>query len=457
MNQTQSCPASLACPALLISAPSSGQGKTTVTAALARFHRNQGRNVHVFKTGPDFLDPMILAQASGNPVYQLDLWMGGEDHCRELIYSAAKVADIILIEGVMGLFDGNSSSAELAKLFNIPVLAVINASAMAQTFGAIAYGLAHYDKELPFAGVLANRVGSENHKDMISESLPADIPFYGALYKNEDYSLPSRHLGLHQAQEIFDLEERLEESASALASEDWDLLPQPVNFSSVEPVQHTASLKGQRIAVAKDSAFSFVYQANLDLLTSLGAELSYFSPLHDDTLPDADSLYLPGGYPELYLNELAENTRIKHEILRHVAENKPIVAECGGMLYLLESLTDKNGAKAQMLGVISGTAEMQSKLANLGMHSVEMSVGDDGEKADVDKKDDAGKKGEIRGHTYHHSKMHTSITPVSTSIPQRKRGKPEPVFRINNIHASYMHLYFPSNPDAVVNLFTASN
>src|SRR3569833_2401853 len=145
-------------PALFMSAPASNQGKTTVTAALARYHAALGRNVQVFKTGPDFLDPMILERASGRPVYQLDLWMGGEEHCRALLYEGAREADLILIEGVMGLFDGTASSADLAQLFGVPVLAVVDAQAMAQTFGAIAHGLATYRKALPFAGVLANRV-----------------------------------------------------------------------------------------------------------------------------------------------------------------------------------------------------------------------------------------------------------------------------------------------------------
>lgn len=443
------------CPALFISAPSSGQGKTTVTAALARFHRNQGRKVRVFKTGPDFLDPMILEQASGNPVYQLDLWMGGENHCRELLYNAANDADIILIEGVMGLFDGNSSSADLAKMFNIPVLVVINATAMAQTFGAIAYGLAHYDSNLPFAGVIANQVASENHKDMIAESLPNDIRFYGALFRDEKFSLPSRHLGLHQAQEISDLDDRLEYVANVLASSDLDLLPPPVKFSPAKPIAIKASLTGKKIAVAKDQAFSFVYQANLDLLEAMGATLHYFSPLHDAELPDADSLYLPGGYPELFLDELANNSSIKNAIKAHANENKPIVAECGGMLYLLESLTDKYGNTGEMSGILTGKAIMQDKLANLGMHSVDLLPREQtDEKADekADTKTDE-QSSEINGHTYHHSQMQTTLTPISMSKPQRKRGKAEPVFRIENTHASYMHLYFPSNPKAAANLF----
>jgi len=155
------------CPALLISAPASGQGKTTLTAALARHHRNRGHRIRVFKTGPDFLDPMILEQAAGHPVYQLDLWMVGEDNCRQLLYQAAGEADLILIEGVMGLFDGQPSSADLATLFGVPVVAIIHAGAMAQTFGAVAYGLAHFRSGLPFAAVLANGVASAAPRRLI--------------------------------------------------------------------------------------------------------------------------------------------------------------------------------------------------------------------------------------------------------------------------------------------------
>jgi cobyrinic acid a,c-diamide synthase len=161
------------CPALLISAPASGQGKTTITAALARYHASRDRAVQVFKAGPDFLDPMILERASGRPVYQLDLWMGGEAHCRKLLYDAADTADLILVEGVMGLYDGTPSSADLARLFGIPVLAVIDAEAMAQTFGAVAYGLAHYSPALPFLGVLANRVAGPGHANLAFPAMQA--------------------------------------------------------------------------------------------------------------------------------------------------------------------------------------------------------------------------------------------------------------------------------------------
>lgn len=208
------------CPAVLIAAPASGQGKTTVTAALARLHRNQGRKVRVFKCGPDFLDPMILERASGAPVYQLDMWMVGADESRRLLWEAADEADLILIEGVMGLFDGTPSSADLARHFGVPVLGVIDGTAMAQTFGALALGLARYQPHLPFAGVLANRVGTVRHAQLLENSLTEGLRWYGALSREVGFELPSRHLGLVQASELNDLDVRLDMAAAALASTD---------------------------------------------------------------------------------------------------------------------------------------------------------------------------------------------------------------------------------------------
>ena len=183
------------CPALLVAAPASGQGKTTVTAALARVYSRAGKRVRVFKCGPDFLDPMILARASGQPVYQLDLWMVGEAESRRLLWEAAGEADLILIEGVMGLFDGNPSAADLARHFGVPVMAVIDASAMAQTFAALAHGLATYQADLPFSGVLANRLGSARHGEILRDALPTSIRWYGGLPRSAGFELPSRHSG----------------------------------------------------------------------------------------------------------------------------------------------------------------------------------------------------------------------------------------------------------------------
>lgn len=424
------------CPALFVSAPASGQGKTTVTAALAAYHRNCGRQVRVFKTGPDFLDPMILERASGHPVYQLDLWMGGEAHCRELLYQAAAESDLILIEGVMGLFDGTPSSADLAALFGIPVLAVIDASAMAQTFGAIALGLASYRTDIRFFGVLANRVASPNHADMLRESLPSGTGFFATLPRDAELSLPDRHLGLVQAQEIANLDQRIAHAAKILAAQHCAALPEPVAFTPVESAAPERKLADIRIAVARDAAFSFLYRANLDALRALGAELEFFSPLTDTRLPEADSLYLPGGYPELHLQQLQANVAMRDAIRSHHAADKPILAECGGMLYLLETLSDAQGNRAEMVGVLPGHAVMQKKLVNLGMHSVALP------------------DGEFRGHTFHHSNMETSCAPFAMTSPARARGKPEAVYRVGNLHASYMHYYLPSNLPAAAHFFT---
>ncbi len=426
---------SAACPALLLSAPASGQGKTTVTAGLARYHRNQGRTVRVFKTGPDFLDPMILERASGQPVYQLDLWMVGECGCKTLLYQAAQTADLILIEGVMGLFDGTPSSADLAALLGVPVLALINAHAMAQTFGAIAYGLVHYRPGLPFAGVLANRVAGSGHAELLAESLPPDLRYFGWLPRDEEIALPDRHLGLVQAAEIADLETRLESAAALIANTGLATLPPPVKFPEISVESPPLLLQGVRIGVARDMAFAFLYPANLDTLRALGAELAFFSPLTDTGLPAVDSVYLPGGYPELHLDALAANEPLRAALHRHHQAGKPIYAECGGLLYTLESLTDKAGHRAPMLGLLPGHAALQAKLAGLGMQSVELP------------------EGELRGHTFHHSRLETPLAPLAHGRRQRDGQPGEAVYRIGRLTASYLHLYFASNPAAAARLF----
>ena len=423
------------CPAVLIAAPASGQGKTTVTAALARLHRNQGRRVRVFKCGPDFLDPMILARASGAPVYQLDMWMVGETDSRRLLWEAAQDADIILIEGVMGLFDGTPSSADLARHFGVPVLAVIDGTAMAQTFGALALGLACYQPDLPFAGVLANRVGTVRHAQLLEGSLTQGLRWYGALSRETGIELPSRHLGLVQASELNDLDVRLDAAAAALAQTCEVALPPAVTFAA-PCAQHVAPLlDGVCIAVARDAAFAFVYDASLDVLRGMGAELVFFSPLHDARLPSCDSLYLPGGNPELHHQALAANASMLEDIRAHHAADKPLLAECGGMLYLLDALTDVEGARAQLLGLLPGEAVMQKRLAALALQTVELP------------------EGVLRGHTYHHSLTSTELQPIARGVsPNGGRGA-EAVYRQGRMTASYVHFYFPSNPAAVAALF----
>jgi cobyrinic acid a,c-diamide synthase len=420
---------------MLISAPASGQGKTTITAALAYHHRQQNRKVRVFKTGPDFIDPQILGFASGQPAYQLDLWMMGEAHCRELLYRAAGEADVILIEGVMGLYDGDSSSADLAQALSVPVAAVIDAQGMAQTFAAVAYGLANYRPQLPFAGVIANKVGSAGHAQWLEEALPENMPMLAAMAKDQAVGLPSRHLGLLQADEIGDLDQRLARAAELLNSLAPCRLPAPVPFAPITTAPPQPLLAGKRIAIARDAAFSFIYQGNLDCLQAMGAELRFFSPLADCDLPEADSLYLPGGYPELYLQTLSDNLAMKQALREFHQAGKPIYAECGGFLYLLDSLADTDGNSAAMVGLLQGSARMQSRLVNLGMHSLQFELG------------------EIRGHSFHHSQLETSMQPFMQSIPQRNRSNSEGFYRSGSLQASYLHNYFPFNPQVSAGFF----
>lgn len=422
------------CPALLIAAPASGQGKTTVTAALARLHARQGRRVRVFKCGPDFLDPMILARASGAPVYQLDLAMVGEAESRRLLWRAAGEAELILIEGVMGLFDGKPSAADLARRFGVPVLGVIDGSAMAQTFGALAHGLATFQPDLPFAGVLGNRVASARHGDILRDALPAGIHWYGALPRTAAVELPSRHLGLVQAAELADLDARLDAAADALAATAVVGLPPPVRFAAADSPACEPLLAGVRIGIARDQAFAFLYQANLDLLRELGAELAFFSPLQDSALPEVDSLYLPGGYPELHLAALQGNQAMAEAIRAHHRAGKPILAECGGMLYLLDELRDKQGASGRMLGLLSGSAALQPRLTALALQEVALL------------------EGELRGHSYHHSRLDSPLRPLARGRCPNGKAVAEAVYRLGRLTASYIHFYLPSNPLAAAAL-----
>lgn len=427
------------CPALFISAAASNHGKTTVTAALARFHAGQGRTVRVFKTGPDFLDPQLLERASGQPVYQLDLWLAGEAACRRLLYQAAQTADLILIEGVMGLFDGSPCSADLAEKLGIPVLAVLDATGVAQTMGAIAFGLANFRSELPFYGVLANGLASPRHEEMIMQGMPPGMHYFGGLSRNAHFTFPERHLGLVQAQEVIDLESRLNAVAAAIALTGLDELPPAVEFPAVDVAVADASLPqllaGIRIGIARDAAFSFIYPANLDLLRALGAELIFFSPLTAQVLPQVDSLYLPGGYPELHLQQLQDNAAMKAMLQRHFRLGKPIYAECGGMLYLLESLTDKNGKTATMTGILPGNAVMQARLQGLGYQSAPMPGGT------------------LRSHTFHYSVLDTPLAPIATGERLHNTSSGENIFQLERLTASYLHAYFPSNPQACAQLF----
>ncbi len=424
-------------PALLISAVASGQGKTTVTAALARHAVRQGRRVRVFKTGPDFIDPMILARACGQPVGQLDLWMGGAAHCRDLLHQAACESDLLLVEGVMGLYDGDPSSADLAAQFNLPVLAVIDAGAMAQTFGALALGLQAYRPQMTLYGVLANRVGSAAHAAMLAQSLTsaaAGIRFLGAITRDAALAIPERHLGLVQAEDLEDLDARLDRAADAVgASLALESIPRVPFYGEPLP-EPPPLLAGMRIAVARDAAFSFIYPANLTLLRAMGATIVTFSPLRDPTVPPADALYLPGGYPELHAAPLAANHSLLESLRQHVRSGRPLLAECGGMMPLFEQLTDLEGRAHAMAGVLPGQIRMQQRLQALALQSVTFP------------------QGELRGHSFHYSSLSSPLSPCWHGCTQHG-GRGEAVFRAGALTASYVHFYWPSNPTAAAALF----
>lgn len=455
------------CPALLISAPASGQGKTTVTAALARLHARQGRRVRVFKCGPDFLDPYWHELASGSPVHSVDLWMTGEADVRQRLHEAAQEADLILVEGVMGLFDGNFSAGDLAQLLGLPVLAVVDASAMAGTFGALAYGLQHFREGLRWAGMLANRVATAHHADLLRQGLRDQSMWLGAMpgvqlgdaavKARSAALLPERHLGLIAAHELGDALQRLDAAADALAQtplgqrawssdegqpnwQDWC-----VDFAapgmSGDQARVEPWLSGRRIAIARDAAFSFIYPANLDCLRAMGAELCFFSPLAGDALPPCDAIWLPGGYPELHARALHENRLLRDGIAQHMAQGKPVWAECGGMLALCDGVTALDGSTQSMWGLLPGQVIMQSRLGGLGMQQLVL---------------DAGL---LRGHTFHYTRLETAMPVLTRSsrpgaAVQADRG--EALYQHGSVQASYFHAWFPSCPSAVAALFGAT-
>lgn len=437
--------------ALLVAAPASGQGKTTVAAGLARLHARQGARVRCFKCGPDFIDPLWLEAASGQAVDPLDLWLVGEADCARRLAAAATAADWVIVEGVMGLFDGEPSAADLARRFGIPVLAVIDAGAMAGTFAAVAHGLQTWQGGLPWAGVLANRVAGERHAAMLQGALRDPAQWQGWLARDAALALPERHLGLALPTDLplatADALRMLDAAADALQAmplgqrrvADWPAWTPPV------PTQADAwppLLQDRRIAVAHDAAFAFVYAANLALLRGLGAELCLFSPLAGDALPACDALWLPGGYPELHAAALSRQHALREQVAAHVQAGKPVWAECGGLMVLAEQLVDAQGVAHPMWGLLPGRTVLGRRLAALGPHQWAVP----GLEATP-----------LRGHSFHWSRFETSAPAAwHTQAMQSVLGTGEPVFVRGSLRASWFHPWFASSPRAAAWLFGAA-
>lgn len=433
------------CPAVVVSAVASGQGKTTVAAALARAYVRQGLRVRVFKLGPDYIDPMLHTAATGRPVYQLDGWMVGEAEVAQRLRAAAAASDVIVIEGVMGLFDGSPSTADFAARYGLPILLVMGASGMAQTFGAVVQGLAQYRKDVQVYGVCANSVGSDYHARLLRESVPADVQWLGCLHKEEALALPSRHLGLVPAGEQAGVLERLDALAARWEATGWTELPPAHDFSALPAAEglrrgreqeqvHSELLAGRRVAIARDDAFCFLYPANVDVLEEMGAELVFFSPVAGDDLPACDAVWLPGGYPELHLSALEANTALRGSLRAHVEQDKPLLAECGGMLYCLDRLTDKKGSSATMAGLLPGTAVMQPKLAALGLQEVTLP------------------EGVLRGHTFHYALANMDWPVAAQAVNPNRGSSRDAVYRRRRLVAGFVHYYFPSDPQTIARL-----
>jgi cobyrinic acid a,c-diamide synthase len=422
--------------AVLVSAIASGQGKTTVTAALARRLARGGDRVRVFKVGADFIDPLMLERACGHPVHVLDLWMVGEAACRNLLAQAARDADTILVEGAMGLYDGDPSAADLARAFGIPVLAVLDVGAMAQTVGAVAMGLRDFGPT-PLAGVIANRVASSGHGAMVAASL-REIPLLGSL-PFQASPLPERHLGLVLPAEVRDLDRRLDELSDSLALNEnvWNSIATVTwtEGKDRDASPTSAALQGKVVAIARDAAFAFIYPANIECLKALGASIQWFSPLADEPVPDtADAVILPGGYPELHGEALSRARRF-HASARHAyARCIPILAECGGMMVLTDALVDLAGSSWPMAGLLLGTTRMQSRLVGLGLQSWNTA------------------QGVLRGHTFHYSTFETPLTGIARAITHPRQVAGETIYRTGSVTASYFHAYFASCPEAIAEL-----
>jgi cobyrinic acid a,c-diamide synthase len=400
----------------------------------------------MFKCGPDFLDPFWLELASGQPVYQLDLWMTGAEDCRSRLAQAASEADLIIVEGVMGLFDGEPSAADLAEKFGLHVLTIIDAGAMAGTFGAIAWGLQNYREGIPWAGVLANRAASEGHAAMLKKSVPPTCNWLGALVRDDRFTLPERHLGLTLSSEVGDAMARLDAAADALAVTPLGrMLPHDMSHWALQlpdeiPTVASPSklLQSRTIAVARDAAFCFIYKANLDCLLEMGAKLVFFSPLQDSALPICDAVWLPGGYPELHAHLLGANHALRDSLAQHISHNKPVWAECGGMMILFETLIDWDDQSHAQWGLLPGTVRMHKRLAALGPSQLLTPAG------------------MLRGHTFHYSTCNSSASVRQRTARPGQEPKPdagEALYYSGSLQASYFHAWFPSNPVAAAALF----
>ncbi len=442
--------------AFLVAGTASGVGKTTVSLALMASYRRRGKVVQAFKCGPDFLDTGHHSKVCGRPSRNLDTWMLSHEANRSLYAKARRDADVVVVEGMMGLFDGvaggteQGSAAEIAKLLDLPVILVVDAGKSGRSLAAVVKGFTIFDPALRFAGVVLNKVASESHFRLLEPAIreTCNLPVLGWLPREASIAIPERHLGLHTAEEVTDWEQKREQFADFAEEHlDLDLLSNvtsgPPNFSSDIPTAQIA-LKHVRIGVAQDQAFSFYYQDNLDRLQELGAEIVSFSPLSDSSLPaELDALYFGGGYPELFAETLSGNSSMLADIRAFAHAGKPVYAECGGMIYLSDTLQTLNGQSFSMAGLLPLTVSMTEKLSRFGYTQLEFT-----------RDCLLGKQGTItRGHSFHYSQC-IPAQEIATAyrVKYTLSGKEEVEgYLRGNILGSYLHLHFLANPSLAEN------
>ena len=413
----------------LIAAPHSGSGKTTVTSAAIAGLRARGLRVQPFKAGPDYLDPTHLSRAAGVPARNLDSFLLPEARLRELFASASRQADVSVIEGLMGLYDGRDpetdlySSAHLARLLDCPVVLVIDAGGMARTVAAVASGLRDFGEGVLLAGVILNRVGSERHAQLCGAALAqVGIPLLGYLPNQPALSLPSRHLGLLAAEQHPMDQGVLAEAALTL---DLTALLEQTGAQRLPlPVPRPLAGSRVRIAVARDEAFSFYYQDALETLEGAGAELIPFSPLRDAAVPEAGGLLIGGGYPEAHAATLSANTSMLASVRAFAESGKPVVAECGGLMYLGATLSAEDKVYP-MCGVIPYHTRMAGRLT-LGYRDLKV----------LEDTPVATRGAQLRAHEFHYS----TLVGEATCPAYRVNGQPEG-YACGNVLASYMHLH----------------
>ncbi|MFQ5861942.1 MAG: cobyrinate a,c-diamide synthase [Candidatus Brocadiales bacterium] len=450
-------------PRILVAGTHSGVGKTTLTLALMVELGKRGLDVQGFKVGPDYIDPGHHTAATGRPSRNLDTWMMGSDPCLETFQHAASGADISVLEGVMGLYDGHrdgtgaGSTAELAKLLHAPVILLVDAKGLARSAAALVMGYKGFDEEVPLAGVILNNVSSESHLKFLKDPIErhCKVHVLGYLSRDSQLTLPERHLGLIPYNEGAVSPTFYTKLTEGLKHVDTDHILDVANSAPDMPTYsgnlfcHPDDQISARIALARDEAFSFYYEDNLDILRSYGAELIPFSPLRDSTLPpNIDAVYIGGGFPELYARELESNNAMR-TALRMTANNGVVIyGECGGMMYLLERLIDFKGSSYKMSGVLPGTSQMTRRRQDLGYVTV---------KSRTD--NILCERGEtFRGHVFHWSTP--KDTPESTTFAYEvtkpgEGAQPDGIFR-ENVLASYTHVHFAGKPCMAMRLLTSA-